>query len=355
MWVAIHYSDESQLTLQVCSNPAAVRRRAFALTEDFEIASQAVRPQKTMNKLAYVPAISQIDEMSEGTSTPSTIDAAGRLEATQKEHLPSSLRDLHGSDLQIPSSAPAYPPARTKVALQKEESVDMVMPSSTPPEAVSDAPTPDGFDLDDIGDLAQDGDVNFGKALFPSSEDTDAAGSSDPLNLRSPARPPARTLQRPHEPIAGPSNYAQRTREPLRDLGNQSDQRRTSDTRVPVSEPTKRMGSRMDQPDRSTHESPCPPPGQVRPNAKPKPVRTGPSALLNARRGTVMTMDALDAGRYAVAEELPLDPEKRQRQHEAFRAVTPITGRGPYSYYTNSESARSTTKGFKLIIQLPRQ
>lgn len=76
----------------------------------------------------------------------------------------------------------------------------------------------------------------------------------------------------------------------------------------------------------------------------PRPTRPGRLALApivnnRARPSKATTMDIYTEGQggYAEAEALPVDPEKKQRQQEAFRAVTPITGRGPYSYYTNSE------------------
>jgi len=85
-------------------------------------------------------------------------------------------------------------------------------------------------------------------------------------------------------------------------------------------------------PNSPSFETPCP----RRPIANSR-IRTGPVSLLNSYRG-ITTSDVLEGqdGGHAVPAAMPIDPEKRQRQQEAFKAVKPITGRGPYSYYTNS-------------------
>lgn len=84
------------------------------------------------------------------------------------------------------------------------------------------------------------------------------------------------------------------------------------------------------------NETPCP-----RPKSRggTKTVRTAHPSLLNSSRPhrPAMTVDMHDFGQYAVAEPREADPDKLKRQKDAFRAVTPITGRGPYSYYTNSK------------------
>lgn len=334
------------------------------MTQDIDIASQVVRPQRSASQRPFVPAVSQIDEMSEGPSTPGNADVTAA--ATQKDHVPSSLRDLHGSDLQTPSSEQSHPVAVASRMLRKEESADMIMPSSTPPESEStDTALVDGFDVNGIDDLAVDGDANFGRSLVSSGDKENShSGSSDPLNLHdadiTSSRKASRVNQHPfddHTPEAGPSDYARRGRLPLQDLANQpvakarpsktlskaSTDTLGSSERQSVSTeyhgvhtaPSRRVEPRMDRPNNETLRTPCPAPGNSR--SKPRPVRTGPSALLNARRGTTVTTDSMDAGNYAVSDVLPTDPEQRQRQQDAFRAVTPITGRGPFSYYTNSK------------------
>lgn len=63
----------------------------------------------------------------------------------------------------------------------------------------------------------------------------------------------------------------------------------------------------------------------------------------NATKATTLDLFTDGQGVYAEAETGPVDLEKKQRQEEAFRAVTPITGRGPFSYYTNSALLPATS------------
>ena len=68
-----------------------------------------------------------------------------------------------------------------------------------------------------------------------------------------------------------------------------------------------------------------------------EPIDVGQAHAMTSPARTLDLLAGQDGRGYAVPDELREDPEKRKRQKEAFSGVTPITGRGPCSYYTNSQ------------------
>ena len=341
---------------QVCSNPGAVKRRAFALTEDIDVCSQAVRPvisapeKDDATRLAAVQEATQEDMVS--PSAP--IGTLG------------SLRVLYGTAAQIVSDpAEDEPPMKRYGGLQQapkryEEPHSGHVRKADESSPASGIPGASLNDLHGSALLQQDIVENreewmdwpeSGKSR-PASADNDTAQSSEipalvttqPVMDKSRSSRMLSTGRKPSVNVSDPAPV--QPSGPTADRSDPSHQagpsRRGRSPVITHQEPIRtfhvplRAAAMMAGHTSYASGTPCP-----RPNRRggPNIVRTGPPSLLNSSRPSrpVMTVDMHDFGQYAVAETRETDPDKVKRQKDAFRAVTPITGRGPFSYYTNSE------------------
>jgi hypothetical protein len=281
---------------QVCSNPAAVRRRAAQITEEIEPASQVVR----------APVVRAAEFLA--SSSPD-------------RRVLGSIALVEGSDSIHPSSDPVEPtPQPSRSAARSLGQASILGSRSSPAVMVSQEANGSFRNVSSSGVL-DERPMNARMSAGPSE---DQNGSKKP-RLLDPT--PARSFRSDSvaQRRATASPVSQRTRASAR-YAQQAQQ--VGPSRIIMASST---------PPGSSFETPCP-----RPNNRGRMIdgirETGPS------RGPPRTVDGMfegrDAGGYAVAPPMPEDPEVRERQADAFRGVTPIRGRGPYSYYTNSE--RST-------------
>lgn len=333
-----------------------MKRRAFALTEDIDVCSQAIRPVTwtlTANDAARLDAVQEASQEDVNASA-APIGTLG------------SLRALYGTAAQISSNTTEDElPLRRYGGFQKASKLAALPRSAGVRAPLEPPPAADaaGASLTDLH-----GNALFQEDITEDMEDwmdwPDSAKSrpgspvghtirleetssrvSDKMVLGSPGS--ASHSSSGHQAAGGPAEEVDpRLMIPvacgLPDPSTQAGPSRPAASLVPQRQASIRTSHILERtamlPGDPSHafETPCPRPGS---RSGIKSVRTGHPSLLNSSRPNrpAMTVDMHDFGQYAVAETGETDPDKSKRQKDAFRAVTPITGRGPYSYYTNSE------------------
>ena len=378
--------------IQVCHNPQMVKKRALAVTEEVEIASQAVRPSLENDSEEEFPSSPPLDE-----ENVTGYEAFGTLQALHG----SGLHPQEANNVVAPYLRPAVYSYRASSGIDHDQRRQYGSASSL--EAVHGiALFGDGAQGDDWPDdwLEPEGNAekpnNVASAASPPHA---TAGPGDEENgkirddVRLPGEPPGNiaadelvaastplteihngsTRSSPRSSIhpavstnastidgddgivtqssSGdtlpsvqkglPAFRAAATRYADDSIGHAGPSRlhtapnaaHQQAQRGTAAEYTVLRSGNRNGIESPSFETPCP--RRPMPNSR---IRTGPIALLNAHRG-ITTSDVLEGhdGGHAVPDAMSTDPEKRQRQQEAFKAVKPITGRGPFSYYTNSE------------------
>ena len=338
-----------------------VRKRALAISEEVEIASQAVRPAHEDDDREESPSSLAIEG-----DDPSDMQTFG------------SLQELHGADL-VPEVITEIPPTYRRPAVyefrlggytgdtqgridnpsmsQQNNSgmsltvagdgdwpADWLEPEGSAPSAIeADADLASPSEQGAVAAVDKDEQIPAHRSsaqATTSSNDQPPAAQAEAAATQSSSADSSPIIQRGLSAFraaatrygidgpcnAGPSRPRVAPQSHLQQLDVAHDGR-SSKIKSSVQSPS------------PSFETPCP----RRPIANSR-IRTGPIALLNSHRG-ITTSDVIEGqdGGHAVPDALPIDPEKRQKQQEAFKAVKPITGRGPYSYYTNSASRSSNT------------
>lgn len=349
----------------------------MVLNEDIDVASQAQRPGMLPPPLSFIaerPA-SRVAEVSQPNAE-LLVDRTADEPTTTLQ----TLQLLH--DTEIPKSSMSnsseQPPIPSLVEsttscehatggdkrmlwhneAEKDAAADFDMPSSPTPRSRSfarmptDGNAPDGFSVDDF--LDEQCDL---EPANPEQSPVDSPGAAPAVrrlkgkgkNRRCAIRSEDDEAVMDHcldgsdncavqrEPLVPRSIYRQKAYAPQQ--AGRPSTRTTSPVAAEVHKSARSDGTNWN-PYETPQRSRVSGPSIASASTGRKSVWTGHPCLVNvsARRGatTADLFEEGDAG-YAFVDAPPADPEKRQRQEEAFKAVTPITGRGPYSYYTNSE------------------